>query len=189
MTRLATSIDRLAALLLGVLLIVLGLGLLVWNTDWLPHIPQAITAPGLVTASGTHWWPWALAVAGILLIVLALRWLFTHTPQAKIKTQRLSGAEKNGVIDVDLKHVAGAAAHALEQHPDVDSAKGRAIFDRGTRTIALDVTTNSPTLLTELTGPIDAVGRHIAEVIGEANVATRTTIHVTKHPRRERHLE
>ena len=189
MTRLATSIDRLAALLLGALLILLGLGMLVWNTDWLPHIPQAITAPGLVTASGTHWWPWALAATGILLVALALRWLFAHTPTAKIKTQRLSGGEKNGVIDVDLKEVAGAAAHALEQHSDVDSAKGKAIIDRGTRTIALDVTTNSPTLLSELTASIDAVGRQLAEVIGEAHVATRTTIHVAKHPRRERHLE
>lgn len=188
MTRLATSLDRFAALVLGLLLILLGLGMLVWNTDWLPRIPQMITAPGLVTAAGTHWWPWALAGAGILLVLLALRWLITHTPKAKIKTQRLSGGE-NGVISVDLKEVAHGAAHALQQNSDIDSAKGKAIIDRGTRIIDLDVTANSAVLLTEVTGSIDDVGRQIAEVLGDVTIATRTTIHVPKHSHRERHLE
>ena len=83
MTRSASTLDRLAALVFGLALITLGVGLLVWNTDWITGIPQIITAPGLVTAAETGWWPWAVAAAGIVLVAIALRWLFTHTPKRR----------------------------------------------------------------------------------------------------------
>ncbi|BDX35183.1 hypothetical protein TUM20985_57300 [Mycobacterium antarcticum] len=188
MTRTASTVDRLAALLLGVLLIVLGLGLLVWNTDWVPRIPQAITAPGFVTAAGTAWWPWALGVGGILLILIALRWLLSHTPKAKVKDLRLASGE-NGTITADLGAVADAAARALEEDPNIDSAKGKAVIDRGTRTIDLVVNASSPMTLTDLRTPIDLVGRQIADVLGDVAVATRTTVHVDKRPRRGHRVE
>ena len=112
MTRSASTLDRLAALVFGLALIALGVGLLVWNTDWITGIPQIITAPGLVTAAETGWWPWAVAAAGIVLVAIALRWLFTHTPKAKIKNLRLSGGNA-GSISVDLGEVADAAARVL----------------------------------------------------------------------------
>ncbi len=47
MTRLATTLDRLAAAVFGLALIAIGVGVLVWNTYWIPGIPVMITAPGL----------------------------------------------------------------------------------------------------------------------------------------------
>lgn len=182
MTRSAGAVDRVAALVFGLLLIVTGSGLLVWNTDWLPGIPQMVTAPGLVTASDTAWWPWALAGAGIVLVVLALRWLMMHTPKPTIKALRLPG-DGNGTVSADLSAVAGAAADVLAQSGDVRKAKGRGVVDRGTRTILLDVTAHSPTVLTELSHSIDAVNRQIAGVVGDPSIATRTTIHVDKRSR------
>ena len=51
MTRSASALDRLAAVIFGLALIAVGVGLLVWNTNWIAGIPQMITAPGLVTAA------------------------------------------------------------------------------------------------------------------------------------------
>lgn len=185
MTRLATTIDRFAALVFGLVLIAVGLGLLVWNTTLLPGIPEAITAPGWVTAADTTWWPWAVAGAGIALVLTALRWLFVHTPKAKIKGLRLA-TEEPGLVSVDLGEVASAAARALQQCPEVHSAKGRAVIDRGIRTIDLTVTAHSPTTLGALTESIDTVSAEIAGVLGDATIATRTRIHVDKNARRDR---
>lgn len=185
MTRSASALDRLAAVIFGLALIAVGVGLLVWNTNWIAGIPQMITAPGLVTAAGTAWWPWAVAAAGIVLVVTALRWLFSHTPKAKVKDLRLSGGDA-GSISVDLGEVADAAARALGQSREAHSAKGRALIDRGTRTIHLTVTAHSPTTLSALTESIDLVNTQIAGMLGDSTIATRTSIHIDKKPRRDR---
>jgi len=185
MTRSASTLDRLAALVFGLALIAVGVGLLVWNTNWIAGIPPMITAPGLVTAAGSGWWPWAVAAAGIVLVAIALRWLFTHTPKAKVKDLRLSGGDA-GSISVDLGEVADAAARVLAQSTQAHSAKGRAIIDRGTRTIDLAVTAHSPTTLSALIESIDSVNTQIAGMLGDPAIATRTSIHIDKHPRRDR---
>ena len=128
MTRSASTLDRLAALVFGLALIALGVGLLVWNTDWITGIPQIITAPGLVTAAETGWWPWAVAAAGIVLVAIALRWLFTHTPKAKMKNLRLSGGNA-GSISADLGEVADAAARVLGQSTQAHSAASPEALD------------------------------------------------------------
>ena len=116
MTRLATTFDRLAALVFGLALIAIGAGLLVWNTNVIPGTPEMITARGLVTAAGTDWWPWAVAGVGVVLVLTALRWLFVHTPKAKVKALRLSAGDA-GSVSANLGEVADAAARALELEP------------------------------------------------------------------------
>jgi hypothetical protein len=185
MTRLATAVDRLAALIFGIGLILLGVGLLLWNTHWIPDTPDTITAPGLVTATETHWWPWAVAAAGVLLVLLALRWLFAHTPKTRLKGLRLS-VGPGGDVTADLGQVADAAARALQASPDVHSAKGRAVVDRGVRTLDLTVTAYSPTTLAGLIEVVDAVNGQIANALGDSAVATRTLLHVDGKGRHDR---
>ena len=179
MTRSAATLDRFAALVVGLAMICLGVGLLVWNTHWIPGTPEMITTPGLVAVAGTGWWPWAMAGIGVLLVLMALRWLLIHAPKAQIKDLR-------SLISADLSEVADAAARVLQQYTDVHSAKGKAVIDRGTRTIDLEVTAHSPATVVTLIKSIDAVNCQIAGVLGDVAVATRTTIHIDQHPRRDR---
>jgi hypothetical protein len=189
MTRWASTVDRLAALICGLALIALGLGLLVWNTDLFAGIPQTLTAPGLVTAAGTAWWPWAVAAVGVVLVLVAVRWLLSHTPKAKVKAVQLAADKRFGSITADLGAVADAAARALEQSPDAHSAKGKAVIDRGTRTIDLTVTAYSPSTVIPLIEPIDTVCTQIAEMLGDRTIATRTCIHIDKGSRREHRVQ
>lgn len=185
MTRLATTVDRLAAAVFGLALIAIGVGVLVWNTHWIPGVPQSITAPGLVSATNARWWPWAVAGVGLVLVLVALRWLFSHTPKARVKALPLaSGAA--GSISVDLGQVADAAASALQLSANSHGAKGKAVIDRGSRTIDLVVTAYSPTTVTPLIATVDGVSGQITEMLGDARVAVRTTVHVDKHARRDR---
>jgi hypothetical protein len=183
MTRTAVTFDRFATALAGLALIALGVALVVWNTTWLPNLPDAVTLPGLRAATTTGWWPFALAGAGILLVVLALRWLFAHSPAAKVKTLPLR-SDDTGSITVDLGEVADAAAQALKQSLDVESASGKAVIDRGTRTVDLTVTTSSAPAPDRLIPAIDAVCAQISSVLSDPSVATRTTIHTGKRERR-----
>lgn len=189
MTRLASAWDRFSALIFGVALIALGAGMLAWGSDWIPNRPEYVTAPGLVTAADAGWWPWVLAAAGIVLIVLALRWLLIHTPKARVKAVPLVSGHSGGTVSADLGAVANAAAQVLEQYPDVESAKGKAVVDRGVRTIDLTVTARSPLSVQTLIDPIDTVCTQTAGVLGDADIATRTTVRIGHHRRREHRVE
>jgi hypothetical protein len=185
MTRVVIAIDRLAAFVFGVVFLAIGVGALLWNTHWIPRTPELVTAPGLVTASGTHWWPWAEAGVGLVLVLLAVRWLVAHLPMTRVSQRTLSVGD-GGVVSADLGEVAAAAARALQACPDVHSAKGRAVLDRGVATIDLTVTPHSPTTLGAVVEAVDEVSAQIAVVLGADAVATRTSVHVDARKRRDR---
>ncbi|WP_241384596.1 alkaline shock response membrane anchor protein AmaP [Rhodococcus sp. CH91] len=188
MTRSATFVDRLAALVVGLLLIALGIGALIWNTTVLPRIPTHVTAPALVTATGTPWWPWAVAVAGVLCLALGVRWLLAHTPRAKAKPLQMSEPAGLGNISVDLGALAAAAARSLAGRDDVHSAKGKAVIDRGTRTLELTVTAATIEELPALIEAIDRVCAHLAHATQNTSVATRTTVHLSTNSGPSHHV-
>ena len=184
MTRLATTLDRLAAVVFGLALIAIGVGVLVWNTYWIPGIPVMITAPGLVAATNTEWWPWAVAGVGIVLVLVSLRWLFVHTPKSRVRALPLSTGAA-GSISVDLGQVADAAASALQRSANA-IGQGQSSVDRGARTIDLVVTAYSPTTVPALIESVDAVNGQIAGMLGDARVAVRTTVRVDNRARKDR---
>jgi len=183
MTRLSTAADRIAALIVGVTLVALGAGALLWRTDLVPGIPHLITAPALVNALDTWWWRWAVAGAGLLCVAVALRWLLTHRPARKAAPILLHDDGDPGTVIIDPAAVAAAAAEALNQHPGVYSAKGKAVTDRGIRTIELAVTTAHPEELSTIIRAIDDTCANIAECIGDSPLATRATLHIKGGPR------
>ena len=178
MTRLTTAADRVAALIVGVTLVALGAGALLWRTELVPGIPHLITAPALVTALDTWWWRWAVAGAGLLCVAVALRWLLAHRPARKAAPILLHEEGDPGTVIVDPAAVAAAAAEALNQHPGVYSAKGKAITDQGLRTIELAVTTAHPEELPTLIRAIDDTCANIAECTGDSPLAARATLHI-----------
>lgn len=180
MSRSAAFFDRFLALLIGVVLIAVGIGALIWNTSLLPDKPEVLTAPGLVTATDSSWWPWVIGIGGVVLILLALRWLFAHRPATKLKDLQLAGSGREGALVADVGSVAEGAARALESSPGVHSAKSKAIVDRGTRTVDLTVTLDTAEDLRRVADRVDEVCADVAHVLGTTSVATRTTIHFDK---------
>lgn len=178
MTRTASTLDRIAAALIGLLVIAVGAGALIWNTALFSGIPGRITAAPLITATAQSWWPWAVAGAGVLLVIIGARWLLTHTPAATTKPLPLHETDDRGTITVDLTSVTDAAAQTLAQRPDVRSAKGKAVIDRGTRTLDLTVSVAADENLAELTGAIDAVCADLARAIGDPTLAARTLVRI-----------
>ena len=180
MTRWAITADRVAALLVGAILMVVGIGALLWHTGWIPGVPQVLTAPGLIGALGSWWWRWAVAAAGVACVVVALRWLAAHRPAGKAAPIELHDSDTPGTVSIDPGAVAAAAADALRQHPTVRTVKGKALTDRGQRTIELAVTAAHPSDLDALLAAIDATCADLAAATtGAPSLPTRVTLHLT----------
>ncbi len=109
MSRLATGLDRLLVLLVGLVLIVVGAGAILWQLATFSQAPKTLTAPGLVHATTQSWWPWAVGIGGAVLILLSLRWLGAHVPGRKVHDFKLAGSDATGKLTVDLSALAAAA--------------------------------------------------------------------------------
>lgn len=194
MTRPTAAMDRLATAIVGILLVAGGAAVLIWDTALVADIPESITAPGLVRASETSWWPWASAGAGIVLALVALRWLVAHRPTPRIDRTAIDGtfidAEDvtSGRATADITALASASARALEIHTCVKKASAKAVIDRRQRIIMIDATAQSPELLGEAALAADQVARDAITMIGDSSLATRTVIHIEKRGKTARKL-
>jgi hypothetical protein len=176
---LTLAVDRATTLIVGLALIAVGTAMIVWRTGLLPALP-AISFEPLVNASHSAWWPWAVACAGIALVVAALAWLLSHLPARRGPTLRIHEPGDRGTITVDLDTVAGAAAAALAQDQGVRTARGRAVTEGGTNTIVLTVTVDHPAAVANVIDRIDATCAHIATIAADSALATRTLIQLPK---------
>ncbi len=77
MSRLALVFDRMMVFLIGIGLFALGLGAVAWQRGVLWQ-GGPVDLSALTAVTGTSWWPWAQAAAGVLLVLAALRWLMAH---------------------------------------------------------------------------------------------------------------
>lgn len=177
MSRSTLALDRIAVAVLGLLLIAIGAGALIWNTSLFAGIPETITAPGLALSTRSWWWPWAVTLAGIALVLLGLRWLAGHAMAARAHAMPLTGSGEGGALSADLSSVADAAARRLESDPNVYSAKGTAIVDRGRRIMDLTATAAAADVAAAAAAA-DQVCCEAVTMLADDTVATRTRIRV-----------
>lgn len=186
MTRAALALDRLAALLLGLALLAIGAGMLIWDSGLIAHTPTTITMPGLVTATRSAWWPWVTTAAGVVLVLAGMRWLQSHGRSERTRALTLTGSSAAGRLTADLKSVADAAAANLAAHPALRSAKARTVIERGAPSIQLEATAASADLLAEAARAADEIATTAAAMLGDT-IAVRTRLHVdTKRPTKRR---
>jgi hypothetical protein len=183
MTGTATFTDRVAALVLGVLLLALGAAMVIWTTHLIDGTPEYVTAPGLLFAADTAWWPWAVTAAGILLVLLGLRWLATHRPARRAGDLTLADSNlSEGCLSANLGSLAEAAAAELRERPAIKSASGKAVIDRGKPSIHLDVTAAGTDTLAHAAHAADEVAATAVGMLGDA-IAVQTRLHVnTRKP-------
>jgi hypothetical protein len=182
-TRTATLIDRFAALILGLLLLGVGVAMVIWTTHLISGTPVYLTAPGLMTAADTAWWPWAVTVAGIALLLLGLRWLAAHRPARRAGDLTLADSNlSEGCLSANLGSLADAAAAELRGRPAIKAAHGKAVMDRGKPSIHLDVTAAGTDTLAHAAHAADEVAATAVGMLGDA-IAIQTRLHVnTRKP-------
>ena len=174
------ALDRVAALVTGLVVAAIGTAAILWPTHVVRTAPERISTGPVARLTSSTWWPWELAGAGTVLILIGLLWLTAHVPTRKTPVLRVAGGSDPGVIAVNLSGVASAAAAALEQDPNVQSAKGKALTDRGVATVELTVTAVHPAGLAAVISAVDTTCGHLAQATGDATVAARTVLQVAR---------
>lgn len=132
------AVDRIASVLVGLLLSAVGAAAAAWQLDRLP--PWAYDARrtvenwGLNEWASASWWPWALTAAALVSLLLGLRWIYAHRPRRR--PSRLSTlADKHA--NVDLVSAARSAAAAFEAMPEISSATARVSDTRTTPVVRI----------------------------------------------------
>lgn len=168
-TRKVLHIDRLATLVLALLLMAAGALGVWWWTGESPLSQRVATSPtqDMVAMS---WWPWASGAAGVLLILLGLWWLLAHLRRRTVKQLSLEGTGSAGKFGVDGSKVAGAAADAFADTLGVRSAKGTVDRDRGQLVAHLIAVIEPEADLAEVARHADLVSAQLGEVLGRDDV-------------------
>lgn len=176
MSRKAIAVDRVAVLLLGLLLIVVGLAGIAWWAGQLPGDPASVDAGGVVSATASAWWPWAVGAAGVVLALLALRWLFAHVPHQGVKRLTLPGSGRTGRLQVQTDAVTDAASRVMQSAPGIRSARSHTVTDRGQLVTVFDVTIEQDADLAAVAALGDATAADLRTALGRDDVTCRVNL-------------
>jgi hypothetical protein len=133
MSRLTLTLDRIATLLVGLVILAAGLYALVWWQDRATTIPARLHTSVLNDVTAEGWWPWAAAIGGLVLVFVGVRWLAAHLPRRSLPAFRLPGSSPRGRLQIESSAVADAAARELSAAPGISDALKRGaeeLFER-----------------------------------------------------------
>jgi hypothetical protein len=175
--------DRVVCLLLGLLLLAFGAGAAVWGTDRVSPLTGPLDLGPLPDATNKTWWPWAVGVAGAVLILLGLRWLLAHVPARGTGPIRLDGSGRQGRLLADGRPIADTAAQVLAETPGVRSARGRVLRERGRVVARLDAAVEPDADLSEIAVAADEVSAQLRNMLGRPDLDCRVQLHTTRRGR------
>ncbi|MCV7228016.1 hypothetical protein [Mycolicibacterium komossense] len=178
-------VDRLGCAVVGSALIALGVAAAAWERGDLP-VPRggALRIPWSAAAAASPWWPLALGAAAIALILVGLRWLYSHRPGQTLGSMSLPGSGATGQLSVDVNTVAAAAAAELGSHPLIAAATGTSLIDRGQRIVELElkIEPGAGSLSAAATG-VKAVQRDLAQALDGVAFTNRVLLRTARVPK------
>ncbi|MGU3436643.1 hypothetical protein ACNHUS_26950 [Actinomycetes bacterium M1A6_2h] len=143
MKRGAIVLDRILALLVGVVLVALGVGAAAWQQDRLPFTLDALNLSGYTDVSEQGWWPWALGAGGVVVFLLGLALLVKQFPAHRAPAVSLALPDgKPGSLMFDIDAVGARAASEASEVDGIKSARSRTSVEKGVRVVTLMVTMN-----------------------------------------------
>lgn len=175
MSRRLVAVDRLAGVVLGLLLLSTGLLALDWRLGRVLDLPTGIDTTALVDVVTSSWWPWAFAGGAVLLGLLGLRWLLAHLLRSGARSTRLAASNETGRLTVDLGSLASVAAERLEASAPVSGVRGRAHTVRGHTLVELSGQVDADADADDL---VTAAGACIEEVAAAFEAETPVTCRV-----------
>lgn len=184
MNRLTVNLDRVAAFVVGVALAAVGLIGIDWATTQRLTGPEPTSTDRIIELSQTAWWPWALGVTGILLVLLGLRWLWAHLRSPRVAQLGLAGSDASGRLRADTKAATAAAADALAHQPGIRAARGQLIRDRGELVVELHAELAADVDLAEVTRSCEHTAAEIAGMLRQRRLHCRVHLIVATTPAR-----
>lgn len=178
------GLDRVAAFVVGLVLVALGVAMVLWWGGWLaslwPQAPQELTLQTATDAFAAPWWPGAVLAAGIVLGLLGLWWLLAHRTHSGTGPVRLEGSGRSGGLLLDGSAAASAAADVLVDTPGVRGARGKLVRDRGRLVVVLTATVDATADLGRVVEGAEEVLTGLGTVMGRPDIAARVRLDVTR---------
>lgn len=125
MSRKLNALDRIAALVLALVLGAAAFLALDWRYGWVLTYPDQLSAGPATDVVETGWFPWAFAAVGLVLALLGLWWLLAHARRPHESSLRLRGSAPTGRLEVDLASIADAVAARFAALTPTDGVRGR----------------------------------------------------------------
>lgn len=185
MSRRTLAVDRLVALLLGLVLLAGGAALVAWPTGWLDRLlgqeeSGTVSTTVVTDALDASWWTAAAAAGAVVLAVLAVWWLVAHVPRQSAGTLSLTGSGRSGQLTIDPSGPAQAAADELATVAGVRSCRGSVQRERGRLVVALDATVEQRADLHEVAAEADRVTAELYHVLGRRDARARVRLTVAR---------
>ena len=182
MSRTTIAIDRVAMLVLAAILIGVGVAAIAWWFDLVTWLPARVDLSGAQDTVHQSWWPWATGAAGLVAVLVGLRWLIAHVPDRGVGNLKLTGSGPGGKLRAAPGPVAQAAAHVLAATPGVRSASGKVLHENGHLVARLTATIETRADLHAIAATADQVAADLVAVLGrddlhcqvQLKTATRT---------------
>ncbi len=175
-------LDRVATFLLALVLLALA-GMAIWWFTGTSPLPERTKTAALQEVVDQQWWPWAAAAAGVVLILLGLRWLLAHLSSPRVSRLTLRGSHPGGKLAIDASRAASAAAQAFAATPGVRSAKGQIVKDRGRMVATVSAVIEPEADLPLLAAGADQVSADLAEVLGRDDLRCSVQLRVATRGR------
>jgi hypothetical protein len=133
------------------------------------------------TAAEQNWWAWALAAVAIFATLAGLLLLAANLRPNRLGTIAFSTPPDEspalGTATVNAGALANAVAAHLSNHPLIESATGRAVHDRGLRTLRITLHTDPDVPLDQLRRLAAAAAADIAAATDDTDLATQFFVH------------
>jgi hypothetical protein len=175
----AQTLDRVVTFIIGLTLIAVGVLAIIWRLDLYPTIPDRTNTSAALARTTTPWWPWAVTIAGLILVLLGVRWLWAHLPIKRVAQLNIPGTGPKGRLQVNTKAVAAAAGDALTSTTGIRSARGTINRDRGQIVVDLRATADADANLHAIANGADQVAAELAQVLERPDLYCRVRINVT----------
>ncbi|WP_432544014.1 hypothetical protein [Kineococcus sp. SYSU DK002] len=190
MKRSVLAVDRLVAVVLGVVLVAAGVLAAAWGsgqlTRWWPQAPDRLDLGAARDAVDAGWFGAACAGFALVTAVLAVWWLLAHVPRQGVKTLGLTGSGPAGQLRLSADGPADAAAEELALTPGVRSAGGRTIDDRGELVVELRALVEPTADLAVVARAAEEVSTQLRGVLGREDARGRVRLSVARNDRSQR---
>lgn len=179
MSRHVVALDRLAALLVGLALVAAGLLAFAWSTNLVLDLPAKIDTTAVTDVLETAWWPWALAGAGVILVVAGTWWFVGHFTSQAVGRLALPGSDSGGRLVADTRPVAKAVGAAFGETRGVRSSRAAITHDRGQLIARIDATIEHDADLEAVARSADKVSGELRQVLGRDDIKCQVQLKVS----------
>lgn len=183
MSRAVLAWDRIVTAVLGLALVAVGMAAALWWLGTFPGWPTELQSDQTLAWTTQPWWPWAVGAAGVVLILLGVRWLASHLPNRGVTHLKLPGSNRRGRLDAQVRPIAGAAADAFALTPGVRSARGSIEQDRGQLVARIRATVEQQADLAAVAAAADQVSADLRQVMQRDDVVSQITLTVARSER------